>query len=450
LKYVKNLNSMKYKQSGIYCYRNVINNKKYVGQSIDLLERKRDFYGRNGMYSGIIFQNAIEKYGKENFEYSILTHCKPEELNFFEKFYIARLKTTDRRYGYNSTTGGDSYKLTEECRKHMIESWTDERRRIQSELNLGEKNHFYGRKHTLEARKLVAANTRKCAEKRFFEKNGFELKDLKMVVEKYILEHPNASYLEMARLYKVRPEKISSICNELGYTTEKVITLKRETEKKPVVQCNRENHSIILNIFSSISDVSKITNMKNTSGISACVNGRQSHAYGYYWRFTKEDEKPYEKLNEEFFTETESHKKLDEEVKRRLKERGVYDKTYRYKTVYCYGKDGELEKVYPSVKSVGLDGFVPCDVCNCCNGKIKTNKGFTFSYTELSKEDAANRFINTKKKPVIQMTKEGTVVDVWDCATTASKKLELPLSNISACCYGKAKTCGGYTWRFVN
>ena len=97
----------KYKQCGIYCYHNIINGKNYIGQSINLTGRRKDFHTRK-RYSGNIFQNALDKYGKENFQYSILTHCKREELNYWESFYIKRLKTTDRKYGYNATSGGDS------------------------------------------------------------------------------------------------------------------------------------------------------------------------------------------------------------------------------------------------------------------------------------------------------------------------------------------------------
>ena len=37
----------------------------------------------------------------------MLTHCKEDELDYFETFYISRLKTTDSKYGYNIRTGGN-------------------------------------------------------------------------------------------------------------------------------------------------------------------------------------------------------------------------------------------------------------------------------------------------------------------------------------------------------
>jgi len=438
----------KYKDSGVYCYVNKINNKKYVGQAISLKKRRRDFK-RNRRYSGKIFQNALNKYGKENFEYSILTHCKLEELNFFEKFYISRLKTTDRKYGYNATDGGDSGERTEDCRKHMAELWTDERRKKLSEKQMGENNVFYNHKHNEATIELLKKHKKKCDENRFFEKYGYTISELIKKVEKYILENTNVTIRDIQKEFKISQRIVYKVCNKIGYNSKKAIEHLREKEKKPVVQCDRKNHNVILNIFPSISEVSKITNMKSFTGISNCINGKQHHAFGYYWRLAEEGEKPFEKLNEEFFTTTKSHRKLDEETKKELKELGVWDKSYKWKTVYRYGKNGKLEKTYPSVKSVELDGFAPCDVCNCCNGKIKTNKGFAFSYIELSEEEVANRFIDKRKKPIIQMSKENDIIKTWDCASTAAKELGLSIGNINACCHGKLKTYKGYKWNFV-
>ena len=225
---------MRYKQSVIYCYRNIINNKKYVGQTIDLIERKRDFYGRRKMYSGIIFQNAIEKYGKENFELTILTHCKPEELNFFEKFYISRLKTTDRRYGYNATTGGDSFERTEDCRKRMTESWTDERRKKISEKLSGENNGFYNCKHNEITIQLLKKHKKECDEKKFFEKYGCSISELTKKVEKYILENTDVTIRDIRKEFKISQRITYKVCNKIGYNSKKAIENLREKEKKPV------------------------------------------------------------------------------------------------------------------------------------------------------------------------------------------------------------------------
>ena len=109
-----------YNDSGIYCYRNKINGKLYVGQATNLKKRYQDFK-KNKRYSGSVIDNARRKYGTENFEYSILTHCPVNELNYWESFYIERLNCVTPK-GYNMTNGGDSvYKSTREFKDKQEE-----------------------------------------------------------------------------------------------------------------------------------------------------------------------------------------------------------------------------------------------------------------------------------------------------------------------------------------
>ena len=108
-----------YKDSGIYIYRNKINGKKYVGQAMNLHTRYLNFKNTNHIYGGKVINNARKKYGVDAFEYSILTHCPINELNYWERFYIKRLNTTVPN-GYNMTDGGDTvYTNTDEYKAEM-------------------------------------------------------------------------------------------------------------------------------------------------------------------------------------------------------------------------------------------------------------------------------------------------------------------------------------------
>lgn len=50
------------------------------------------------------------------------------------------------------------------------------------------------------------------------------------------------------------------------------------------------------------------------------------------------------------------------------------------KKVCQYTLCGELLKVWPSVHETGRNGFDSTGVSSCCNGKIKTYKGFKWSF----------------------------------------------------------------------
>ena len=96
--------------TGIYCYRNTINGKRYVGQATDLARRKKEHFTRahnnfvsNTEYDSLIHR-AFRKYGYENFEYMVLEECLVCELDEKEKYWIDFYHTMTE--GYNLSLGG--------------------------------------------------------------------------------------------------------------------------------------------------------------------------------------------------------------------------------------------------------------------------------------------------------------------------------------------------------
>ena len=395
-----------YNDSGIYCYRNKINGKLYVGQAINLKKRYQDFKNNNKRYSGSAFQNAINKYGKENFQYTILTHCKPSELNYYEAFYIQRLKTNIHNFGYNLTSGGNSrYQLSETCKKNIRESWTIEKRKKQSENQKGALNNNYGKKWNDEQKKHGSKVKKEQAKKKFFQKNGFHDYELPEKIKQYVLNNSDATCNTMAKLFHVSNNRIKKICEDIGlYNTVKKITenfikSKIEKSKNKIVQCDIDNHDIILNIFPSLSEAETITNIKT---IKHCVYGKQGHAGGYFWRYANDDETVSENYNEQYLNATSFKRKICKEAKQRMFDKGVFKRENLYKKVYQYDIMGNIVKIYDSVKQTENNGFDRTQVCACCNDNYvqKTHKGYTFSYKELTHTEILNRFkrINLHKK----------------------------------------------------
>ena len=98
----------------IYLYINKINGKKYVGQAVDFKRRHyTHIHGKRGLY----IDNAIQKYGIENFKIVFLeAFCcsdqkkRDKKLDELEKYWIKKLHTYWYEYpdqGYNLTCGGD-------------------------------------------------------------------------------------------------------------------------------------------------------------------------------------------------------------------------------------------------------------------------------------------------------------------------------------------------------
>lgn len=61
-------------QIGVYFIRNKINNKFYVGHSIDISKRflAHKSYLNRGLHHSTYLQRAWDKYGAENFEFGII------------------------------------------------------------------------------------------------------------------------------------------------------------------------------------------------------------------------------------------------------------------------------------------------------------------------------------------------------------------------------------------
>ena len=95
--------------SGIYKITNIVNNKIYIGQSIDIQERwyqhKYKAFDENEKGYNSAIHLAMRKYGVENFSIEIIEKCAPELLDERERFWIQELNCVSPN-GYNILEGG--------------------------------------------------------------------------------------------------------------------------------------------------------------------------------------------------------------------------------------------------------------------------------------------------------------------------------------------------------
>lgn len=110
----------------IYLVTNLINNKRYVGQTTltvserwerhqyDALMKRDDFY----------FHKALRKYGIKNFSIEQIIECQNEELDDKECYYIDFYNTYYlHNKGYNLTRGGGGYKKVDANK--VMELWNN-------------------------------------------------------------------------------------------------------------------------------------------------------------------------------------------------------------------------------------------------------------------------------------------------------------------------------------
>ena len=97
---------MNTKKYCVYSHTNKINGKIYIGLTcMKPDERWRD---GKGYHKGTYFRNAIDKYGWDNFYHEIVKDgLTKNEASYWEVYYISLFNSSDRRYGYNISSGGE-------------------------------------------------------------------------------------------------------------------------------------------------------------------------------------------------------------------------------------------------------------------------------------------------------------------------------------------------------
>lgn len=96
---------------GIYQITCIVNNWRYIGQSIDI--KRRFNQHKRKPPDGMI--DDVAKYGIDKFKFDILEECAPEELTAREDFYLSTLNPE-----YNIRTEGHG--ISEEARKKLRKS----------------------------------------------------------------------------------------------------------------------------------------------------------------------------------------------------------------------------------------------------------------------------------------------------------------------------------------
>jgi len=108
----------------IYKITNLLNNKIYIGQTIQTLEKrwKRHTSNYTKKRNAMAITGAISKYGKDNFKIEKIDEASNiDELNEKEIFFIKEYKSL-YPIGYNLTHGGLNCKMSEETKKKIGDS----------------------------------------------------------------------------------------------------------------------------------------------------------------------------------------------------------------------------------------------------------------------------------------------------------------------------------------
>lgn len=149
----------------IYLLKNIITGNSYVGQTRRTLRLRfnahRYTMGKKNSCKAI--SDAMQKYGEDNFEISLLEECTSQQhMDECEMRWIATLNTMTPN-GYNLTAGGagkSGYRHSDESKKKMS-AWqigkklTDAHKKKVSESLKGNKRAL-GMRHSAETKALIS------------------------------------------------------------------------------------------------------------------------------------------------------------------------------------------------------------------------------------------------------------------------------------------------------
>ena len=132
------------KDSGIYQIKNLINGKIYIGQSVRLYKRRRHHFEdfKHNRHGNTHLRNSVNKYGVENFKFSVLLRCHPEHLTFFEQRAVDILKPQYNKL-LKCVTSAFGYKHTQEQNERHSKAMTGFRHSEESKKKISDNRKEY-------------------------------------------------------------------------------------------------------------------------------------------------------------------------------------------------------------------------------------------------------------------------------------------------------------------
>ena len=414
----------------VYCHTTP-NGKRYIGMTKLDVEKR---WGRGGGYVNCpLFHRAIEKYGWDNIEHTILCWCSSKEnAAFLERYFIEKYDTHNPEHGYNLTDGGEG---VVGC------TWDEERKKRRSKRITGAGNPMYGRNHTKESREKMSRN-RKGKENVSPELREFRTRVLieatqrsRIPIRQLDLDgNVIATYdgmADAARANGFSRGSINNVClgkadTAYGYKWEYVDEERRKeaaerskrldgrTKNKPknnleVVQCDLDGNEIAR--FPSMSEASRQTGVRRNVIADCCHGGLVS--YGEFsWHFSGNGSAP--------------------------------DKGEPVIQFDLSGKEiARYDSIDDACKATGMHRSA---IINCCHGRATSSQGFGWKYANGRKETRATG----APFKVAQYDLNENLIAEYDSLTEAMRKTGHDRHRINECCRGERESYRDTIWRYLE
>ena len=250
---------------GIYCIINLINNKRYIGKSVNIPQRIANHIcslNRESSDSNRYLISSWKKYGKENFTYIILEEFENMNENLIkekELYWINFYNTTNSKFGYNLRMDSSTNMIVHE-----------QTRKLLSKKFSGELNPNFGNKWSEEKKIELSKKIKK------------QYKNGRKINKEYILkgvEERNRKFLENPLLKEQMCKKVTQKRTEYNFY-------------------KYDKTGNLIESYDSMYNLLKENPTYKRHNIYAVCSGEKPSMYGFVWRKQLINDKVHTKLKD--------------------------------------------------------------------------------------------------------------------------------------------------------
>ena len=427
---------------GIYKIENKVNGKVYVGQSVDITSRWKSHRSelKRGIHYNDHLQRAWNKYGENNFTFTVIEECKKDDLNDKEIYWIDYFKSCEYENGYNSSIGGAGdilYRpiLQFSLSGDFINEWKNSREAsIKTDTP---QQGIYGScvKKYKHSRSYIWVYKDDYADSSSLDwyLSNQKTKNINQydLYGKYIKTWKNHAQIKKSLGYSVSPCVKHTILSSHGYiwlysddetdlTEEYCYNVRHSLNfigNKPFYQVNSDCE--IVKEYNCLREA--IEDGYSEKMVNDCVRGLRNSANGYVWVYKEQ----YKNLTKEECMKLLTTKKLN-----------------KYYEILQYDFNNNLIQKYSYLKDVP-SCFNKTNIGECCYGRKPQYKGYIWKF---GKEVLPPHC----KQVEMYSLQNGELLEKFSSLNLAAKNTGISESSIGSACNHKIKTAGGYIWKYTD